>query len=202
MPRPFRRFSLFFLVLATLSCESAWAQSRTGGPRPAARRRPFAKAGTPRREERIRYVDVKHIKAELTLDTKQKEVRGTVTHTFSPLHPYLTRIELDCGPELKVTKVTNARHGRSPVACSFATADGKLTVTLDKAHGPGETLDLAINYSGSPEPGPALRRRRPGLSGKAARDLDPGRVRRHAPLAPLLRLPQRARNLRDDHHGR
>ena len=101
--------------------------------------RPFAKPGTPRREERIRYFDVKHIKAELTLATKQKEIRGTVTHSLSPLHPFLTRIELDCAPELKVTKVTKLVKGGSPVTCSFVATDGKLIVTLDKAHGPGDT---------------------------------------------------------------
>ncbi len=153
MPGPSCRFAALVLILASLPCESAWAQNRTGGPRPAAGRRPFAKAGTPRREERIRYVDVKHIKAELTLDTKQKEVRGTVTHTFSPLHPNLTRVELDCGPELKVAKVTKRAPGNDPVACSFATAGSKLTVAFDRPHGPGETLDLAIYYSGSPTRG-------------------------------------------------
>ena len=87
------------------------------------------------------------------MDTKKKEVRGTVTHTLSPLHPFLTRVELDCAPELKVTKVTKAAKGSGTAACKFATANGKLTVTLDKAHGTGETLDLAIEYSGSPAKG-------------------------------------------------
>ena len=41
--------------------------------------------------ERIRFFDVKHIKAELTIDTQKREVRGMVTHTLSPLHPYLTQ---------------------------------------------------------------------------------------------------------------
>ena len=53
--------------------------------------------GRPGKTERIRFFDVKHIKAELTLDTKKREVRGTVTHTLSPLHPYLKQVELDCG---------------------------------------------------------------------------------------------------------
>ena len=117
------------------------------------RRRPFAKPGTPRQEERIRYVDVKHVKAELTLATQKKEVRGTVTHTLSPLHPYLTRVELDCAPELKVSKVTESAKSGSAVPCKFTTANGKLTVTFDKAHGPDETVDLAIEYSGSPTRG-------------------------------------------------
>ena len=52
--------------------------------RHAPKRRPFAKAGTPRRTERIRFFDVKHIKAELTIDTRKREVRGVVTHSLSP----------------------------------------------------------------------------------------------------------------------
>ena len=38
-------------------------------------------------------------------------------------------------------------------ACTFGANDGKLTVTLDKAYGLGDTLDLAIEYSGSPDRG-------------------------------------------------
>src|SRR5262249_22280408 len=101
----------------------------------------------------IRYFDVKHVKAELTLAARQKQVRGTVTHTLSPLHPFLTRIELDCAPELKVTKVSKQSKGGSPVNCSFSATDGKLIVTMDKAHGSGDDLVLAIDYSGSPTKG-------------------------------------------------
>ena len=61
----------------------------------------FPSPGHPARAERIRFFDVKHIKAALAIDTKKREVRGTVTHTLSPLHPYLTQVELDCGPALK-----------------------------------------------------------------------------------------------------
>ena len=186
-------------LAASLLSPAAWAQSPGSGGQGGPKRRPFAKAGTPRQAERIRYFDVKHIKAELTLDTKKREVRGTVTHTLSPLHPYLTRVELDCGSELKVTKVT---VGTKAATCAFTTKDGKLSITLDKAYGPGDTLDLAIEYSGSPEHGLHFVLTGPGLSREAALDLDPGRVRGHAPLAPLLRLSQRPRHQRDDHHGR
>ena len=153
MPRLILRLSVCFLLVASLFNSAAEAQNPNSAGQPIAKRRPFAKPGAPRQEERIRYFDIKHIKAELTLATKQKEVRGTVTHTLSPLHPYLTRIELDCGPELEVTKVTKRAEGGSAVSCKFATGNGKLTVTLDKAHGTGETLDLAIDYSGSPSKG-------------------------------------------------
>jgi hypothetical protein len=141
MPRAIRRVSILWLIFACLFSSAAWSQTTRPGRGTAPRRRPFAKPGTPRREERIRYVDIKHIKAELTLDAKQKQVSGTVTHTSSPLHPYLTQVELDCALELKVNKVTKADHGSKAIPCKFEADGGKLKVTLDKAHGPDDTLE-------------------------------------------------------------
>ena len=83
---------------------------------------------------------------------------ASVTHTLSPLHPYLTQVELDCGPKLKVSQ-GDRRHAR-PVPCDFTTKDDKLSITLDKAYGPGDTIDLAIEYSGSPDRGLYFRRAR------------------------------------------
>ena len=125
-------------------------QSSDSATKNAPKRRPFAKAGTPRRTERIRFFDVKHIKAELTIDTRKREVRGLVTHSLSPLHPYLTHVELDCGPRLRIKKVTAGDRAGS---CKFATKEGKLSITLDRAYGPGDTVELAIEYSGSPDRG-------------------------------------------------
>ena len=157
---------------------------RTGMP---AKHTPFASAGTPRQAERIRFFDVKHIKAELVVDTKNHKISGVVTHTISPLHPFLTQIELDCGPELVVTKVT---AGASAAPCKFETKQGKLSIKLDKAYGTNETIDVAVSYSGL-----AVARAlfcRPGrpLSQEDAFVLDPGRVRGHAVLASMLRLSE------------
>ncbi len=135
------------LVLGLLS-SAASAQRSDRGDRAPSSRRPFSRPGTPRQAERIRAYDVKHIKAELTLKTRERAVIGTVTHTLSPLHPYLTQVELDCGRALKVAKVT---VGNQP--CKFTTKDDKLSVTLDKPYGPSDTIDLAIDYSGSPTHG-------------------------------------------------
>jgi aminopeptidase N len=144
-----RSVGVWLLTAAVASFPGTWAQS-SGSGRPSPERRPFAKAGTPRRTERIRFFDVKHIKAELLIDTKKREVRGTVTHSLSPLHPYLKQLELDCGPQLKVSRVTVGPKGNP---CTFATKDSKLAVTLDKAYGLGDTIDLAIEYTGSPDRG-------------------------------------------------
>src|ERR1700727_169921 len=150
MSRPIRSFGVCLILSAWVLSASAWSQSPESATGHAAKRRPFAKAGTPRRTERIRFFDVKHIKAELTIDTRKRGVRGVVTHSLSPLHPYLTQVELDCGPRLKVSKVTT---GDRPNPCKFATSDGKLSVTLDKAYGLADTIELAIEYAGSPERG-------------------------------------------------
>ncbi|MGO9600539.1 MAG: M1 family aminopeptidase [Isosphaeraceae bacterium] len=138
-------------LLGAFAATAAFAQSppltETSAP---SQRRPFASPGAPRHTERIRDVDIKHIKAELTLDAKTREVRGTVTHTLTPLYPYLSSFELDCGPRLKVSRVTAGPHGAN---CKFQTKGEKLAVILDKPYGPADTIDVAITYGGAPESG-------------------------------------------------
>jgi aminopeptidase N len=150
MSKPSRYIAVWLILTSALFGADAWAQGGGRNREAGGGRRPFAKPGTPKQPERIRYIDVKHIKAELTLDTKKQSVSGTVTHTLSPLHPYLDRIELDCGAKLKVSKVT---VGPKAVPCKFAAKGDTLTVTLDKPYGPGDTIDLAIEYAGVPEHG-------------------------------------------------
>jgi aminopeptidase N len=150
MSRLMQRIGVSVLVAASCSCAGVLAQSTEGGGRKSPTRRPFAKAGTPQQTERIRFVDIKHIKAELAIDTKNRTIRGKVTHTFSPLHPYLTQVELDCGPRLKVTKVT---LGIKASLCAFETKHDKLSIKLDKAYGLDDTLELTVAYHGSPEQG-------------------------------------------------
>jgi aminopeptidase N len=152
MSRAICRFGISLLLAASLPGIAAQAQNRPPGRRPPSDRKPFAKPGTPRQAERIRFFDVKHIKAEITLDPAKEQVKGKVTHTLSPLHPYLTEIELDSGPALKVSRVV---AGNPPVPCQF-TADpktGKLKIELDKGYGPNDTFDLVIEYSGVPQHG-------------------------------------------------
>jgi len=138
------------ILAASASGAISSAQDAGSGDRAAAAHPPFAKPGTPRQTERIRYFDVKHIKAALSIDTKKREVRGVVTHTVSPLHPFLSQIELDCGPKLKVAKVT---AGPEAAACAFDVNGEKLKVTLNRAYKEGELFELTIAYAGSPEKG-------------------------------------------------
>jgi aminopeptidase N len=151
MSRLIRDLGLGSLILGTaFVCTDARSQTAPSTDRQVPARTPFAKPGTPLQPERIRFFDVKHIKAELTVDTKKRQVRGCVTHTMSPLHPYLTQVVLDCGPRLGVAMVT---VGPKALPCTFTTRGDKLTVKLDRAYGPADTFDLAITYSGSPEKG-------------------------------------------------
>jgi aminopeptidase N len=147
MSRSTRRIGSWFFVTAGFLTATAWAQNANPT---APARRPFAKHGTPLRTERIRFFDIKHIKAELTIDTKKRDVRGTVTHTLSPLHPHFKELRLDCGSELSVTEVT---IGPLRVPCGFTAKDETLSVKLDKPYGLGDTIELAIVYHGSPDRG-------------------------------------------------
>lgn len=87
MSRTSNRLGVWFLALATAAGPAACGQDQDSGGKPASTRQPFAKPGTPRHTERIRFFDVKHIKAELAIDPKKRDVRGKVTHTLSPSIP-------------------------------------------------------------------------------------------------------------------
>ncbi len=147
MHRP--SLALAGLVFALIQAE-AQTTAQTPPPPPKPSRVPFAKPGVPPKTERIRYFDVKHIKAEVAIDPSGRTIKGTVTHTLSPLHPHLTTLELDCGKELKVGRVT---VGPKKTPCVFTRKGDTLAITLDRPHGPDETIDLAVEYQGSPDRG-------------------------------------------------
>ena len=143
------RYHQLLVAALFLGLASVIASAQPPSTRSASRR-PFASPETPRQTERIRAADIQHIKAELVLDAKKHEIHGTVTHTLKPLHPYLTSLTLDCGPKLKVSKVTAGPHA---AACKFTTQGEKLSITFDKPYGTDDVIDLAITYSGSPRSG-------------------------------------------------
>jgi aminopeptidase N len=148
MSRLIRGIGVFLIVAAGVASQFALGQSAAPGAGP--RRPPFVKAGTPRNRERIRFFDVKHIKAKLVVDTVNHQLSGVVTHTISPLHPLLSTVELDCGPDLKITKVS---AGTTAAPCTFGVKEGTLAIRLDRSYGPGEDLDVAVEYSGKPARG-------------------------------------------------
>jgi aminopeptidase N len=143
MHRSAATLALGFLSFSILSPTTS-AQPPAG---PGARR-PFAKPGATKQAERVRTFDVKHIKGDLTFDIKKSEIRGAVTHTIAPLHPGLDSVTLDCGSDLKVSKVAIGSTD-----CKFSQKGDELIVTLDRAYSSEEVFELAVTYAGSPEKG-------------------------------------------------
>ncbi|WP_337175869.1 M1 family aminopeptidase [Paludisphaera sp.] len=113
-------------------------------------RRPFARPGPPRPVERVRSYDVRHIKAVLTLDMEKDSLAGAVTHTIAPLRATLSRMALDCGPALEVSRVTVGPGGDE---APFQHVDETLVITLDPPRPAGEPFDVTVAYSGTPENG-------------------------------------------------
>ena len=147
-PAPPRRARGLLFVLLAMAPLPTLAQQAATGPAAPPPRRPFAKPGAPRREERVRTFDVRHILGELTLDTKKGEIRGTVTHGIAPLYPGLDSLTLDCGADLKVSRVAVGAAN-----CKFTHEKDELAITLDRPYGPDEVVRVAITYAGSPEKG-------------------------------------------------
>ena len=135
-------------ILIPILLLAATASALAQGPNAGGGRRPFARAGTTPRVERVRTFDVRHVRAELTLDTKQSEIRGTVTHTLVPLAPGLDAVTLDCGADLKVSKVVTGSG-----TCAYSQKGDELIITLDRTYGPADTVALAVTYAGKPDVG-------------------------------------------------
>src|SRR5580698_4066589 len=76
-----------------------------------------------------------------------KKISGTATHRLSAITGPLERLEFDAA-ELDIKAV---RAGREPA--TFETADGKLKITLPRALGAGEEIEIAIDYAGQPRRG-------------------------------------------------
>ena len=141
-----RRSGWSALILSVVAAWAAPGMAQAPAGTPA--RRPFAKPGSAPMAERVRTFDVRHLKADLTLDTKKGEIRGTVTQTIAPLHPGLESVTLDCGADLKVSKVAVGSN-----VCKYAQQGNELVITLDKGYGPDEMIPLAVTYAGTPDVG-------------------------------------------------
>ena len=96
---------------------------------------------------RDRAANINHIKLEVALDFDAKKISGTATHRLSAITGPLERLEFDAA-ELEIKAV---RAGGEPA--SFETADGKLLITLPRALGAGEEIEIAIDYAGQPRRG-------------------------------------------------
>ena len=151
------------------------------GPAP-----PFAKPGTPATNDPI--LRRQAYQGQAGRRYRESPGSGVVTHTISPLHPILSEVELDCGPDLKVTKVT---RGSQQAQCTFGVKAAESSRSSStRPYGPADTLDVAVEYSGKPVRGLYFVEPAAGYPEQDAVVLDPGRVRGYPVLASMLRLPE------------
>jgi aminopeptidase N len=161
LDRPRGRLASGFLILtSTLVTVSSVAAQGTAG---ADGRRPFSKPGARTQSERVRTFDVRHIKGDLIFDTKKSEVRGTATQTIAPFYTGLDSITLDCGKDLKVSKVAVGSK-----SCFFSQNGDELVIKLDRSYAIDEPFDLAVTYAGSPDQGLHFVKPDPDHPGRAA----------------------------------
>ncbi|MEP7027180.1 MAG: M1 family aminopeptidase [Candidatus Eisenbacteria bacterium] len=119
-------------------------------PAPIKRSEPF---GGPRRPVRDRPFHLEHLALELDVDVARGRIQGTATLSLRPLAAGLDRVELDAR-EMRIARVYLGRaRGASRRRARHAHADGRLTVRLDRAYGPEETIVLAVEYAAQPRTG-------------------------------------------------
>ena len=145
------RFVAVGLILASgLLGEVAWCKAEVAVTRRAAAGGHSPSRGRPGSPSESATFDVKHIKAELTLDPQEREVRGTVTHTLTPLHPYLNRSTSTADPSSRSPRSPSVQAAQT---CTSRPRASKLSITLDRAYGPTIPSTWRSNTPGSPEPG-------------------------------------------------
>ncbi len=128
-----------FLVLAVLAASLA----------ALAAPRAFAPEGTPVRYMPTRQYDLQHLRLDLTFDWDARSVGGTATNTLVPLLPGVDALIFNAaGLDVRQVRVNGAERP--------FTADPEaqtLSVRLDRAYGPQDTLEVAIDYSAHPKAG-------------------------------------------------
>lgn len=111
-------------------------------------RQPFA-PGAPPQEMPERAFDLRHVRLDLAFDWKKGEVAGTATNTLAPLRPGTDTLVFHAA-DLKVSKV---RLAGADLRFSLDPQAATLTVRLDRAYGPDDVLDVAIDYAAHPRAG-------------------------------------------------
>ena len=114
-----------------------------------AERRPFSPPDTPPHYMPTRQYDLQHVRLDLAFDWDQKSVEGTATNTLTPLLPGLQAVVLNA-EGLDVRKV---RVGGTERPFTLDPRAETLTVSLDHPYGPGDKLEVAVDYSAHPEAG-------------------------------------------------
>ncbi len=96
-----------------------------------------------------RQYDLQHLRLDLAFDWDAKSVAGTATNTLVPLLPGLQALVFHA-EGLDVQKV---RVGGAERPFTVDPGAETLTVRLDRAYGPGDKLEVAVDYSAHPQAG-------------------------------------------------
>lgn len=94
-----------------------------------------------------RTFDVLHYRLDVTFDEANKSVSGHTTITFVPFLPALRTVTVDA-ESMKVSAVT-----LSGKPLQYTVGPSSITVSLDKAYSPHDTLAVDIAYSCTPRKG-------------------------------------------------
>lgn len=89
---------------------------------------------------RDRVVDILHVKIEVALDIEARRVRGTVTHTVSPLNDGTRFVPFDA-VDMTISSVTVGKRD-----APFEYDGRQLTVDIGEGRKRGQELPIAITY--------------------------------------------------------
>jgi len=118
-------------------------------PAAAAERRPFAPPGTPAHYAPERGYDLLHRKIELAFDWDGRSVEGSAVNRLSPLLPGTAAVTLHAaGLDVRSVTVDGAA-----AEWSADPARRELVVELPRPAGPGDVLEVAVEYSARPAMG-------------------------------------------------
>lgn len=111
--------------------------------------RSFAPEGTPVHYMPTRQYDLQHLRLDLAFDWDARSVAGTATHTLAPLLPGVDALAFNAaGLDVRKVRVNGAER-----PFSLDPRAETLTVKLDRAYGPRDRLEVAIDYSARPQGG-------------------------------------------------
>jgi aminopeptidase N len=98
---------------------------------------------------RAQVYDVQHYTIRTSFDRTTRKVFGDTTVTLRPIKADLKAIDLDAeGLAFESVKLEP-----SGTALQHKAAGGKVTVWLDRAYGPGDTVSVRFKYTASPKKG-------------------------------------------------
>ncbi len=110
---------------------------------------PFSPPDTPPRYMPSRQYDLQHLRLDLAFDWDAKSVGGTATNVLTPLMPGLDSLVFHAvGLDVQNVRVDGAER-----PFTVDPQAGTLVVRLDRAYGPQDRLEVAIDYTARPQAG-------------------------------------------------